>query len=259
MINNSPEVSPNGKIELFTQPANGSAARQLPPAIAALKQEITTRKQTEAALKASEELFRHVINSISDHIYVTRIRADGSRVNLYLSPHVQALTGYPMEKFINNWDFWPSTVIHPKDQARATVQAQALAAGEDSEVEYRLVRADGSIIWVRDSGRVTRTPATGELTVYGIISNVSRRKLAELENMWLHNQFHRQAEEIEQYANRLNVFYELDRAIATKLRPDDIYHAFSAHAARLLPYDCMTIALAKDSSWDAREKACSSK
>jgi PAS domain S-box-containing protein len=136
------------------------------------------RKRAEIALGESEERFRQVISSISDWIYVTRITEDGKQVNLYFSPHVEALTGYPYEKFIGDWSFWPSVVIHPDDQAAAAEQAARLAAGQNSETEYRLIRADGEIIWVRDSARVENEDTNVKL-VYGVVSNITQRKQLE--------------------------------------------------------------------------------
>jgi PAS domain S-box-containing protein len=141
------------------------------------RQEIAEREQVEVALRESEERFRHVIASISDWIYVTKVREDGEFINLYLSPHVELLTGYPREKFMADWDFWPSVVIHPDDRAAATEQAAHLTLGQNSEIEYRMVRADGEIVWVRDSARVeVNGPAK---LIYGVISNITERRLLE--------------------------------------------------------------------------------
>lgn len=145
------------------------------------------RERAEAELRASEERFRLVINSISDHIYVTRVTAEGDHINLYLSPHAEAMTGYPMEKFMTDWRFWPTTVIHPDDRAAAAAQAKHLALGQHSEVEYRLVRADGKIIWVRDSARVQPEGLSSKI-VYGLVSDITERKQAELEREWLTNE-----------------------------------------------------------------------
>jgi len=139
----------------------------------------TERKQTEAALKKSEEHFRQVISSISDHIYVTEYTSTGQRVNHYLSP-VETLTGYPIEKLLANWSFWPSCIIHPDDRGLAAAQAERFSQGFNGEVEYRLIRADGRVIWVRDSGRVEKNPDTGSIMVYGVVSDVTERKQAEL-------------------------------------------------------------------------------
>jgi len=128
-------------------------------------------------LRAKEERFRQVINSISDHIYVTEIASDGTHINLYISPHAETLTGYSLSMVEADWNFWPSLIIYPDDRMIATAQAERLAQGIDSEVEYRIMRADGQVIWVRDSGRVTHE---GEaVVVYGVVSDITVRKQAE--------------------------------------------------------------------------------
>ncbi|RME73419.1 MAG: PAS domain S-box protein [Chloroflexi bacterium] len=154
-----------------------------PTQLVALNQDITAQKQIEAELRAGEERFRQVIASISDHIYVTEVTADGRRINLYLSPHVEAMTGYPYENFLNDWRFWPEHVIHPDDRAAAAGQAEKLARGEDSEIEYRLVRSDGAVIWVRDRARVKKQ--NGSLIIFGLVSDITEHKLVELEREWL--------------------------------------------------------------------------
>jgi PAS domain S-box-containing protein len=137
---------------------------------------MTERKRTQEALRQSEALLRRVTTSISDHIYMTKITRSAEKTNLYLSPNVEDFTGYPLEKFLEDWSFWPSTVIHPDDRQAAARQAARLAEGEDSEMEYRLVRAEGSILWVRDSGRVEKDDVTGNLIVYGVVGDVTDSK-----------------------------------------------------------------------------------
>ncbi|MCB9105888.1 MAG: GAF domain-containing protein [Anaerolineales bacterium] len=136
------------------------------------------RGQIEA-LKASEALFRQAVLSISDHIYISEVVANGAYINRYISPHAEQLTGYPLEKFTGDWSFWPTQVIHPEDQTRAATQAQRLAQGKNSEAEYRLIRADGQIIWVRDSGKVHDDHQTQTRTIYGVVSDITQRKQLE--------------------------------------------------------------------------------
>jgi PAS domain S-box-containing protein len=141
------------------------------------QQEISQRERTEAALRASEERFRQVIVSVSDHIYVTELLPDGQHINLYLSPDVEPLTGYPQELFMADRDFWPAIVIHPDDRAAARAHAEQLSTGQDGEIEYRLIRSDGEIIWVRDSARVKRDHRSK--IIYGVVSDITERKQLE--------------------------------------------------------------------------------
>lgn len=146
-----------------------------------LKQEIEERQQIEEALRQSEQRFRHLVSSISDHIYVTEITQAGRHDNLYLSHHVEVMTGYSYEKFANDWSFWPTRVIHPEDRAAAAEQATRLAEGKNSQLEYRLVRANGEIIWVRDSAQVEKDETRQSIVVYGVVSDITERKQAEAE------------------------------------------------------------------------------
>lgn len=143
-----------------------------------IQRDITRRKQTELALRRSEDRFRLVIDSISDYIYVTEMPGQGKPINIYHSPHIESLTGYSVETFMHDWDFWLTDVVHPDDRIAAVAQADRLAHGVDSELEYRLVRSDGQIIWVRDSGRV-RCQEDGSKMVYGVMSNITERKRTE--------------------------------------------------------------------------------
>ncbi len=134
---------------------------------------IDDRRTTEA-LRESEERFRHVITSISHHIYMSEITEDGSYINHYISSNVEDLTGYPLEKFLNNWDFWPSVVIHPDDREIAAAQAEQLGQGRHSITEYRMVKADGQVIWVRDNARV-QVEGTSNI-IYGVVSDITERR-----------------------------------------------------------------------------------
>ncbi len=149
------------------------------------RQEIIERKQAEAALKTSEERFRQVISSITDHIYVTEVNAEGQQTNIYHSPHVEVLTGYSIEKFNADWKFWPSVVIHPDDKEIAAEQSVRLAQGQNSEIEYRLIRANREVIWVRDSARV-EVSADNSKMIYGVVSDITQRK--QLETQFLQSQ-----------------------------------------------------------------------
>lgn len=136
-------------------------------------------KQGQQALRQSEARFRQVVTSISDHVYMTEFTHAGEQINHYISPNVEALTGYPLDNFLTDWNFWPSTVIHPDDRPAAATQAKQLFEGKSSKMEYRLVRAGGEIIWVRDSGRAEKNPQTQSTLIYGVVSDITEHKKTE--------------------------------------------------------------------------------
>jgi len=151
-----------------------------------VSRDISERKQAElerewltSEIREKEERFRQVVSSISDHIYVTEVFKDNSQVNLYLSPQIETLTGYSWEKHMADWNLW-STVIHPDDRDIANAQVARSALGEHSEVEYRLVQADGNVIWVRDSATAHHDGKASHI-VYGVVADITERKQAEEE------------------------------------------------------------------------------
>lgn len=121
--------------------------------------------------------FRQVITSISDYIYMTEISDGGHYQNRYVSPQVELLTGYPPEKFLPDWSQWLTTVVHIEDRDLTRRQWQRLRVGETSEMQYRVVRADGKMIWVRDNIRVE--DADGVKVVYGIVSDLTEHRQLE--------------------------------------------------------------------------------
>lgn len=79
----------------------------------------------------------------------------------------EALLGYPAERWLEP-GFWPSR-LHPDDREDALMFcAQCTETGQDHELEYRVIHADGRIIWVHEimevaSGRNSNGLLTGYL------------------------------------------------------------------------------------------------
>ncbi len=164
-----------------------------------------------------EERLLHAISSISDHIYVGDLTQTGNPSSHYFSPHIESLTGYPTENFLTDWRFWQS-LIYPDDRSTALIKPEHLVKGGASEMEYRLVRAGGDIVWVRDSRQIEverdRTSHIKRVMVYGVVSDITKRKQAEAE-------VQRLTENLEQrVANRtreLSALYEI-AALASESR-----------------------------------------
>jgi PAS domain S-box-containing protein len=69
----------------------------------------------------------------------------------YISPQIEPLLGYPIPEWLANVGLWRRS-IHPDDRDRVIARyMEAVAARDDLEYEYRLLRSDGRAVWVRDS------------------------------------------------------------------------------------------------------------
>jgi PAS domain S-box-containing protein len=177
-------VTSSDEIGYLTQSFNQMAASLL-SANQDLHTQILEQARTQRRLQQSEERFDRVVSSISDHIYMNEFDDVGRQTNRFVSSNVEALTGYPLQTLLEKVDFWLNHIVFPEDRAAAAAYSAHLAAGHEGEAEYRIVRANGIVIWVRDSATVQRRAHS--ISVYGVVSDITRRKKAEIERQQLLN------------------------------------------------------------------------
>ncbi|HYO76166.1 MAG TPA: PAS domain S-box protein, partial [Thermoanaerobaculia bacterium] len=79
-----------------------------------------------------------------------------------VAPEAERLLGFPLERWYEE-GFWESR-IHPDDREWAVAFCRATAAANRShQFEYRMIAADGHVVWVRDMVRVSGTELSGVL------------------------------------------------------------------------------------------------
>jgi PAS domain S-box-containing protein len=141
----------------------------------AVIQDITQRKQSEQALRASEEKYRSLVDHIPDVIWT----ADSNRDLLYISGNAVKVLGYSPDDLLGNGrQLWMDR-IHPKDAARVSQAYQKLFSnGEEFDVEYQICRKDGQWIWLHDRALATQA-REGIMCADGIFLDVTQRRLAE--------------------------------------------------------------------------------
>jgi PAS domain S-box-containing protein len=139
--------------------------------------DITALKAAEAALRASEERYARLLDSVNHFVYTVELN-DGEAVSTSYGPGCLAVTGYSPEEFSTDRDLW-HRVIHPDD--RESVVAGMLDVARDlgfREIVHRLICKDGAIRWVRNK-QVPHRDHDGRLISYdGLVSDITERKLA---------------------------------------------------------------------------------
>lgn len=105
-----------------------------------------------------------------------------------VSHYAQALLGYPLKQWFEE-NFWLDH-IHTEDRERVLAcSAQAIAQGRDYELEYRMLAADGRIVWLHDVIQVEL--ADGQpIKLSGIMFDITERKKAEEELLRKSDQAH---------------------------------------------------------------------
>lgn len=140
------------------------------------------RAQREAytKLKKVEAELRRVLSSVTDCLWSAKVDQQGNWVYRYISPVIEKIAGQPPGHFIRSPDNW-GNILHPDDRMRWREALQRLRSGQNVMEEYRVMRPDGSICWVRESVQVSRGSEGGSLLLDGVISDVTHRKQAEAE------------------------------------------------------------------------------
>ncbi|MDX6525719.1 MAG: hypothetical protein QOI43_1230, partial [Gaiellales bacterium] len=99
--------------------------------------------------------------------------------SLYISPQTTAALGYTPEDWASRPDFF-LTILHPDDLDRVVAEsADALESGEQTAFEYRVLRRDGSVAWIRDENVMVRDEAGAPLCIQGYMLDVTESRQQE--------------------------------------------------------------------------------
>ncbi len=121
--------------------------------------------------------FRDLIERLPLIVYIDA--ADPTSPSLYTSPQTTRVLGYTPEDWRSTPDFFLS-ILHPDDRERVVAETvHIIETGEPLESEYRLLRRDGSVAWVRDEGVLVRDEAGSPLWIHGYILDITEQKQRE--------------------------------------------------------------------------------
>jgi PAS domain S-box-containing protein len=131
------------------------------------------RKRNEESLAESEERFRQLAENVREVSYVNAL--EPLRV-LYVSPAYETVWGRPCASLYAD-PYSPQDAIHPDDRARV----QQHVGGLDTSAfdgEYRIVRPDGAIRWIRDRSSPVRDKSGRVYRIVGIAEDVTELRQA---------------------------------------------------------------------------------
>jgi PAS domain S-box-containing protein len=140
--------------------------------------DITARKGAERALRFSEERFRQIAENIREVFWITE---PGDNKLVYVSPAYEEVWGRSCSSLSEVSNTWLDSV-HSDDRARLVEAAVTVHGGGQYDMEYRIVRPDGEVRWVRDRAFPVVNAAGEVYRVAGVADDVTERKQA-LEQM----------------------------------------------------------------------------
>jgi PAS domain S-box-containing protein len=136
---------------------------------------LASERAAFAEAVAAQQRFHDLVNSVEGIVWEADVPSFQFR---FISKQAERVLGYPVERWLSEPAFWQDHV-HPDDREWAVQFCQnATAEKRNHEFEYRMIAADGSVVWLRDlvtvivvGDRVTR--------VRGVMVDLTKRKRAE--------------------------------------------------------------------------------
>jgi len=139
-----------------------------------LEQEVAKHQRTEAALRESEQLFRELAETIADVFWLS----DPDKKQLmYVSPAYETVFQRTRQSLYDR----PTSfldLVHPEDQAvvRNSLRQQAKGTYEQ---EYRIIRSDGKLRWIRTKAFPVLDDHGNVLRVAGLTQDITEAKNSE--------------------------------------------------------------------------------
>ena len=101
---------------------------------------------------------------------------DRAPLTLYITPNIERLLGYPRERFLEDRELW-KRLMNPDDRQRVRgIRDRSWERGSPFRAEYRMVHADGSEVWIRDSSMLVVSDEGQRLAWQGVILDVTEEK-----------------------------------------------------------------------------------
>lgn len=137
--------------------------------------DVSERKAADDALRESRERLRQLVNSIDGIIW----EADVSRgLFTFVSKQAVQILGYAVKDWLSKPDFWRNHLFPEDANILPDREKHILARGKNYQLQYRMVAADGNIVWFKDLVSVV-TNANKVVRLRGVMEDITVQKGAE--------------------------------------------------------------------------------
>lgn len=143
----------------------------------ALVEEARRRRTAESTLRETRELLEQLAEKSTEVFWFAAYPP--IRIQ-YVSPAVETVWQRPASAFYEDRGYWEES-LHAMDRDRVLAAQAAFLARESPtfEEEYRIVRPDGSLCWVRDRRTVIGEREDGGIQISGITADITARRVQE--------------------------------------------------------------------------------
>jgi PAS domain S-box-containing protein len=142
--------------------------------------DITARKEAESKASQSEARYRALVEEMPAVSYIELPGSDPTKAAFtYLSPQVERILGVPAEVLMDDPGHF-GRMLHPDDRDRVlAANAESEATGEPFDEEFRVVRADGAVVWLHSRATLIRDDSGNPMFWHGVALDVTSQREAE--------------------------------------------------------------------------------
>jgi diguanylate cyclase (GGDEF)-like protein/PAS domain S-box-containing protein len=138
--------------------------------VSSFRREHDRLQVAESALQESEEQFQQLATHIPEGFWITDL---ATREPIYVSPACERIHGALLPPLRHVVGAWKQT-LHPEDRERVLAANRKMKA-EPLDVQYRIIRPDGSVRWIHMRGYPVKNADGAVYRVAGTIEDVTER------------------------------------------------------------------------------------
>jgi PAS domain S-box-containing protein len=130
------------------------------------------RKEASQGLDDVHGRFRHLVDSIDGIVW----ESDAVTLDFhFVSLQAESLLGYPVGAWYSEPKFWRNH-LHPEEREQVVAYFdEAEARLQPFTAEYRMIRADGGVVWLRDIVSITAVDGRPAI-LHGVMVDITERK-----------------------------------------------------------------------------------
>ena len=148
----------------------------------ALSEQLNDRENLEVELRTNERVLQlnrerldNILGSIEDVVWSANPQ---NFQLLYLNTATEKIYGRSISEFLGDSNLRRQVIV-PEDRFKVEEAAKALYSLGSRDIEYRIVKADGAVRWVRDRARLILDSCGNPIRIDGIVTDITDRKQAE--------------------------------------------------------------------------------
>jgi two-component system, cell cycle sensor histidine kinase and response regulator CckA len=140
--------------------------------------DLTEIVRAEEEKAAADARYRGLVEQLPLLTYVTSCANPPE--TLYVSPQAEAMLGYPLQDWLDGGSEFFERIVHPDDfEAFLAERSSARTTEQGFSLNYRLLAADGRVVWVLDESLVLVDDDGSPLYCQGFLFDITERKQLE--------------------------------------------------------------------------------